>query len=300
MERGLVFALLAAVSIAASTVYIRKVVSQTGEAFTGAAITVFTGVLFFTASIFLSGGWSKLWSISGKAFILLAAAGILHFAAGRLLAYTSLRLIGANKASAFVATMPFYALILGVIFLNESITTYLILGVSGIVGGASLVSFERKSVSEGKQKGAFGTEVKGIVAALGAAACWGTSPILIKPAVEEIGSPAVAAFVSYIAAAIVMALLLSRRQHRQQMRQLRFAGALVPLVISGIVISFSQLLRFTALGYSPASMVTPLMSTAGFFIYLFSFFVNRDIEVFTPKVISGMVIIAIGTFFIFY
>lgn len=300
MEKGLIFALLAAVGFAVGTVYVRKASSQTGESFTGAAITVFAGIPFFAVAVFFSGEWSKLWSLSGRAFVLLAAAGIIHFVIGRLLAYNSFRLIGANKGSAFLATIPFYAVILGVLFLNEPITIYLISGVLCIAAGGALVSTERKSVSEQTQKGGSRVELKGILTALGAAFCWGITPVLIKPAVEEIGSPLVGAFVSYIAATIVIAFFLFRQQHRQQIFQLRSFVGLIPLLISGVFVSTGQLFNYSALGHSPASVVSPLVCTNILFVFLLSFLINRNIEVFTLKVISGMVAMVIGTFLIFY
>ena len=270
-----------------------------GESFTSVAVSVFIGIPFFAVSISFSGDWNKLWSISGQGFILLGIAGIIHFVAGRLLSYNSYRLIRANKASALLRTVPFYTLILGVIFLNESLTTWLILGVVCIFAGAVSVSAERKSVSGEGQTRFSKTEVKGILAALGGALFWGISPVLIKPAVVEIGSPSVAAFVSYVTASIIMACFLFRRQHRQQMTQLRISTSLMPLLIGGIFVSVAQLLRYASLSHSPASMVTSITSTSIFFVFLFSFLLNRDIEVFTRKVILGMVVMVAGTFLIF-
>ena len=135
MENGLVFAIFAAISFAANAVFIRKIASQTGETFTGAVISVFVGIPFFAVAVFVSGEeWSKLWSVSGQAIALLVGSGIIHFAAGRFLAYGSIRLIGANRASALLMTSPFYTLIFAAIFLHETITVYLVLGVLCIAG----------------------------------------------------------------------------------------------------------------------------------------------------------------------
>jgi drug/metabolite transporter (DMT)-like permease len=232
--------------------------------------------------------------------MLLGVAGIIHFVAGRLLAYNSYRLIGVNKATVLVRTSPLYTVILGFLFLSETLTIFLIFGVLCIFAGVVLVGTERKGVSQEEQRGDSGTEVKGIITALGGALCWGITPVLIKPAVEEIGSASVAAFVSYIAASIVMALFLFRRQHREQLVQPRFLTALIPIIIGGIFVSLAQLLNYAALIYSPASMVAPLISTNVLFILLLSFLFNRNIEVFTLKVILGMVAVALGAFLICY
>ena len=299
MEKGLIFALFAAVSFAGSVVLVRKAATRTGESFTATAISVFIGIPFFAVALFISGEWHKLWFVSGQAFILLGAAGIIHFIVGRLLSYNAYRLIGANKATPFIMTNPFYAVIFGVFFLNESLTVFLILGILCIFTGAALITTERKSVSEKRQGGFFNAEVKGILAALGGAICWGITPVLIKPAVGEIGSPLVGAFVAYVTASIVMAFFFFRRQHREQMVQLPLLAALIPLVIGGIFAATGQLFNYTALGYSPVSMVTPLLSIHVLFIFLFSFLLNRQIEVFTPRVISGMLVTAAGTFLLF-
>jgi len=299
MEKGLIFALFAAVSFAGNIVLVRKAATRTGESFTATAISVFIGIPFFAVALFISGEWHKLWFISGQAFILLGAAGIIHFIVGRLLSYNAYRLIGANKATPFTMTNPFYTLILGVLFLNESLTVFLILGILCIFTGAALITIERKSISEKRQGGFFSAEVKGILAALGGALCWGITPVLIKPAIGEIGSPLVGAFVAYVTASIVMAFFFFRRQHREQMVQLSLLAALIPLVIGGIFAATGQLFSYTALGYSPASMVTPLLSIHVLFTFLFSFLLNRQIEVFTPRVISGMVVTVAGTFLLF-
>jgi len=301
MEKGLVFAIFAAISFAANAVFIRKIASQTGESFTGAVISVFVGIPFFAVAVFVSGEeWSKLWSVSGQAIALLVGSGIIHFAAGRFLAYGSIRLIGANRASALLMTSPFYTLIFAAIFLHETITVYLILGVLCIAGGAALASIERKSVAGKKQGVIPGTEVKGILMALGAAFCWGISAILIKPAIEETGSPLTAAFIAYAAASVVMAFTFFSRKNRQQLIHLPVFSALIPLVVSAAIVALGQLFRYTALNYSPASMVQALLGTNILFIVLFSFLLNRKIEVFAPRVIVGMIATVIGTFLIFY
>jgi len=299
MGKGLIFALFGSFSFAVSAVIVRKMAARAGESFTAMVISVFIGIPFFAIALFFTGEWSKFLSVSVRAFILLGLAGIIHFIAGRLLSYNAYRLIGANKATPFIMINPFYTVIFGVLFLKESLTVNLVLGLLLIFAGAALITIERKSVSEERQRVFFSTEVKGILAALGGGLCWGTTPILIKSAVEEIGSPIVGAFIAYVIAAIVTAFLLFGKQQREQMFQLPFVAILVPLVISGIFTSTGQLFAYTALKYSPASLVAPLFSTQILVIFLLSFLLNRQIEVFTPKVILGMVATMAGTFLIF-
>lgn len=291
MEIGLVFALLSALCFGVGPVFLRRGVSQAGESFSAVLISAFIGIILFSFWLPFTGEWSKLWSLSLQGFILLGTAGIIHFVVGRLLYYSSVRLIGANKASPLIQTGSFYAVIFGILFLNESLTIFLIPGVLCIAAGATLVSV-------GKEVKIAKMQSKGILNGLGAALCWGISGVLIRSVIEEIGSPSAAAFVSYIVALPVVAGLLLRQEQRDQLTQLRRAS-LVPLVISGIFISIAQLLRYTALSYSPVSVVQPVIGTSVLFVFFLSFLINRNIEVFTRKVFAGIVATVVGIFLFF-
>ncbi|MBI4186814.1 MAG: EamA family transporter [Chloroflexi bacterium] len=301
MDKGLVFALLGAAAFAGSTVFIRRGVAWTGESFTAVAISIFLGVPFFAVATSIAGEWHKLWSISGQGFILLATAGIIHFIAGRLLGFNAYRLIGANKSTALLRSGPLYTVVVGVAFLNEPLTSSLIIGVLCISAGATLISTERKSIGEERQGGWLSRrEIRGLFSALGAAVFWGISPILIRIVAEDLNAPSVSALVSYVAASIVMAVFFIGRQYRNQLGQLRLPSAIAWLVIGGALVSVAHFFNYSALGHSPASIVAPIMSTSVLFTFLFSFLLNRDIELFTVKVIIGMLATIVGTFFLFY
>jgi drug/metabolite transporter (DMT)-like permease len=288
MDTGLILALIAAVSFAAGIVMVRKTAGEAGESFSVTAISVFIGIPFFAIAILISGEWSKLLNISWHALALLGSAGIIHFIIGRLLGYNSFRLIGANKATPFTMTNRFYTVLFSFLFLKETITLYIIFGVLCMFAGAALISTEKRSIAGKKEKSLSRSEVKGILAALGAALCWGITPVLIKPGVEEIGS-----------AAIVMGCLLLNRPRRKQLTQLPLKKSVLPMAIAGMFTATGQLLYYTALGQSPASVVTPLLSIQILFIFFFSLLINRKIEVFTPKVFLGMAATVAGTFLLF-
>jgi drug/metabolite transporter (DMT)-like permease len=299
MDTGLILALVAAVSFSAGIVLVRKTAGEAGESFSVTAISIFVGIPFFAIAIIISGEWSQLLTISWRALALLGSAGIIHFIIGRLLGYNSFRLIGANRATIYTNTNRFYAVLFSVLFLKESITVFIVLGVLLMFAGAALITTEKKSTTEKKEKRLSRNEVKGILLALGAALCWGITPVLIKPGVEEIGSSSAGAFVSYCTAAIVMGLLLLNGPRRKQLTQLPLKKSMLPMAIAGAFTAGGQLLYYTALGQSPASVVTPLLSIQILFIFFFSFLINRKIELFTPKVFIGMAATVAGTFLLF-
>ena len=298
MDTGLVLALISSVGFAAGIVLVRKTAGEAGESFSVTAVSIFIGVPFFAIAIFASGEWTKLQTISWQALAMLAAAGIIHFIFGRLLGYNAFRLIGANRATVYTMTNRFYTVLFSVLFLGEPLTVYVIFGVLLMFAGAALITTEKNNSVEGKRK-LSRNEVKGILLALGAALCWGITPVQIKPGVEELGSSVAGAFVSYVTAAIVMVFLLIDRPRRQQLMQLPVKKSILPMAISGIFTATGQLLYYTSLSLSPASVVTPLLSIQSIFILLFSFFINRRMELFTPKVFIGMALTLAGTVLLF-
>ncbi len=291
MEIGLIFALLSALSFAFANVFVRRGTFQAGEAFTASLLSIFVGVPLFSLAVFLAADWDKLWSLSWQGFALLGAAGITHFVLGRLLMYSCFRLIGVNRGSTISRTQMLYAVFLGIVLLQEPLTFFLALGVLCIAGGVTLVSLEK------------GREVRkiyarGILAGLGGAFFWGTSGVLIKSALDEIGSPYAAALISYTAASLVMAGLLFGKSRREQLTNLS-RQSLIFLVTGGIFTAVAQLFRYLALSYSPVSVVNPLIGTAVLFTFFLSFVINRQIEVFTWKIFTGIVATVVGTFLLF-
>ncbi len=292
MEKGIIFAFLAAIVFSAGIVLFKKGASQTGEALSGTMVCTFTGGILFLLLLLPTGDWSKLWALSWQGFVSLALAGIIHFAVSRLLYFKSIQLIGANKASTISKTTILWTVAVGVIFLREPLTIFLALGALCLTTGAILAGVERQSeVSR--------IHTKGVLAALGAALLWAIAAGLVKPALAEIGSPLAATFISYIAASLVMTGFLPSARRRKQLTQLTRPSLFV-LVISGLCIGIAQLFRYLSFNYLPISVSQPLIGTDTIFTLFFSFLINRNIEVFNWKVITGMVITVIGAFFIVY
>jgi drug/metabolite transporter (DMT)-like permease len=299
MDIGLILALVSSMSFAIGVVLVRKAAGEAGESFSVTALSIFTGLILFTIAIFVSGDWTKLQAMSWRAPTFLVIVGIIHFIIGRLLGYESFRLIGANRATPFNQTCPLYTLVLSLIFLKETVNAYIIFGILCILAGVFLISREKRDIIDRLQKDRTSQVVKGILLALGAALCWGISPILIKPSIEEIGSSADGAFISHAAAAIIIGLLLINKAQRRKIKKLSLKKNILPMVLAGLFTAGGQFLYFSALGESPANVVTPLLSIQVVFIFFLSWLINRKIEIFTPRIIFGMVVTVAGTFLLF-
>jgi len=299
MEQGLFLALISALSFSTGIVIVRKASAAAGESFSVTVISIFVGIPFFALAVTIAGDWDKILAVSWQSLALLGAAGIIHFIFGRLLGYSAYRIIGANKATPFIMTNRFYTILFSFLFLGESITGYIIAGVLAMFLGAALTSWEEKSITEKIARRGLSADMKGILLALAAALCWGTTPVLIKPGVEQIGSSIAGAFISYCAAAVVMLLILMRKPLREQVTRQPLVKSLAPMALAALFSSTGQLLYYTALGMNPASVVTPLLSIQGIFIFFLSWLINRKAEIFSWKVVLGMAATLAGTFLLF-
>jgi len=294
---GSVLALLAGFSFAASNVFIRRGVYRSGESFSPTPVSAFLGTVVFVIPVLVLGEGKAILSLSWVAASSLAAAGVLHFLMGRYLAYTSFRLIGANRGTPIVTGYTLVGVLLGVFFLNEPVTIPLIIGLVLIIGGITLISTGGSS-SALKQGTSTGSVIRGISSALGAALCWGASPALVKIGLREVGSPWLAIFISYFAASLVAGGLLLSPGNYRKVRRLNSAS-LVPIIMGALATSAAQILRYFALDFSLISVVTPILGTQALFVFPLSFLVNRKLETFNALIIIGAIAVVAGVFSIF-
>ncbi len=295
---GLVIASFSGLFHCLSSIFVRRGVYRSGESFSPLPISNFAGLVLFGLTILISGQAGQLASLPWQGVSYLAGAGILHFVIGRSLAYTGLRLIGANRTNPVVTSNILVSASVGIFFLGEPVTVYLIPALLLIFGGIILIG--RTGSSDLGEKGmSKGTLARGLLASLGAALCWGISPVLVKIGLESVSDPILASFISYTAASIVVGTLLLHPKNSEKLRRLD-RGSLIPITTGAAFNSAGHLFRYIALTYSPVSLVAPLLnSISGLLIFPLSFLMNRKIEVFDLGVIAGAIAVLAGVLLIF-
>ena len=295
---GPLLALSSGFSFTLSNIFVRRGVYRTGESYSPVVISLTVGTAIFGLWLLVSGEAGRLLSLSWLGVISLAGAGIIHLVIGRFFAATGLRLIGANRAVPIQTCFIIIAALLGVLFFGEPLTVSLVLALLLVMGGIILISTTGKSEAE-KLRMSKAALPRGILAALAAAFCWGVAPILVKIGLNEVNSPVLATFISGVSAAIVIGISLFYPGNSEKLRRLTRAS-LLPFFVAGIAISAATILRYIALDYSPVSIVVPLTGTNTLFIFPLSFLINRQIEVFNLRIITGALAMVIGVFLIFW
>jgi len=294
---GLVLALLAGFFLAASFVFLRRGVHLSGEISSTIPVFAFVGLLFFGIPVAISGDIAGITSMSWLAAGSLAGAGVVHFIFGRILGFTSVRLIGANRAVPIYTTNVIIAVLLGVLLLGESLTVPLLVAVVLVFAGITLISVKGDA---GKKQAAVGESLaKGVLTGLGAALCWGISPLLVKIGLGELDSPLLAAFVSYAASSILIGIWLIAPRNFEKLRRVD-RSSLAPVIIAAVSMASAHLLRYYALSYSDLVITQPLFSTQGLFVFPLSFLINRELEAFSMRVVFGALAVVTGVFLIFW
>ena len=285
--------MLSSLGLALALVVTRRAVFRTGESYSPVVISSFLALVVFASVLLIRRETDGLLSLSWVGLTALAGAGIMHFIIGRWAAFASTRLIGANRSSPIVSSNTLIASILGVVFFGEIMTVPLVIAILVVVAGVVLIS------TTGKSEGASGQRVltRGILIALGGALAWSLSPILVKIGLNEV-NPVQSIFVSFAASSVVIGASLFHPNNARKVFRLDRVSLFL-IIISAILTSTAQLLKYAALDHSPVSVVVPLVATHTLLVLIVSFVINKKIEVFHPRVIVGALAIVACVFLIF-
>jgi drug/metabolite transporter (DMT)-like permease len=292
MDSGPLFAILTAICFAVPQVLVRRATYQSGESFSALAVTLLVGTPIFVVLVSGFGEWHDFLTFTPAQYALLGAAGLVHLIIARFLFFTSTRLIGANPTAAITRTAVIFSVVFGVVFLGESITGLQVAAALLIMFGAIMTTTEFS-------RSAFRISTRGLLMSLGTALCSAGSATLIRPVMAETDAIYAATFTMYLSAfVILMVILIASGEYRQ--RVLRQDGRTGLMLSAGAVfLVLAHLFRFSALQRSPVSIVQPLIATIVLFVLLFSWLLNRRIDVFNWRVIAGIAMVLTGVYLIY-
>ena len=138
---GVFLALAAALVWGIGNVWVR-IALQDMRPTTGAVFSLFIGLLLlFPLALVLH--WDAVTGISAGVMLTIFFYGMANFLLGRYLNYSSISRIGLNKSVPIVASSPLFALVLAVVFLDESVNAPIILGTLTVMGGILLIVTDR-------------------------------------------------------------------------------------------------------------------------------------------------------------
>ena len=292
MEIGPLFAILTAAFFAITQILIRRATYQSEESFTPVAVSMLVGTPIFVVLVSISGEWKDFVSFTWQQYLLLGAAGMLHLIIARFLFFNSTRIIGANPTAAITRASVIFSVIFGVVLLGEKVTALQVVAAVMIMFGAVLTTTEisRRSLK---------ISTSGLLMSLGTALCSSGSATLIRPVMEVTESIYAPTFIMYLFAFVILLGILIFRPRRRNYVMNQDAKSWLMLSVSAVVLVVAHLFRFTALQHSPVSIVQPLVATIVIFVLLFSWIINRRIDIFNWQVIAGIILVLAGVFLIY-
>lgn len=299
-------ALLSAATFGLNTAIARRGVLN-GSVLQALAVTVPLGFVIF-AAIIVAGGrgaFSEFGAFSLEGYVLLVAAGILHFIWSRYCTYRATKAMGGNLAGPVQQLGLVITLGLAIAVLDERLTPIKALGIVLVFIGPIMMLGGRRKETAAIGKPAFLPDYRegylfAILSTLGAS----VSPVLIRFAMPEnasIWSGIAAGTISYVAAMFALGIILilpGRAMHVGQMSR----STAVLFTASGVAVSISQLFRYMALAIAPVTVVTPIQRTAIVFRMGFARFINPEHEVFTARMmiatalsLAGALLLSLST-----
>ena len=298
-------ALMSALTFAMNNASARRGV-LTGSVLQALAISVPFGVPFLFLATLLFGGYAALTDFSFNSLLWFSAAGIVHFVMGRYCNYRSTKAIGANLVGPLQDLNIIYSMGMAVFILDEKITVLKVIGFCLVMFGPLMTLREGSKAqkatkvpgSEDKKKSPSRftpVYAEGYFFALLSGLCYGTSPILIRQGMHnsDMGASIAGSFVSYSAATIVVLLLLIVPGNWRNVRTMQPVAAKW-FAIAGLFVAISQMLRYMALAVAPVTVVAPIGRLSSVFRIYFSWILNREHEVFSPRVIVGTFVSLLG------
>jgi len=299
---GVVYAALGAFTFALNNVTMRRGV-VTGSVLQGMALTVPFGGLTFLVITIVFGELGQLAMFPAAAVAWLAGQGVVHFVFGRYCNYKSNQLMGVNLAAPVVQLQVSVAMLLAVATLHEKFTVLQAFGTVLMLGGSFVTQHNanngRKAPTSSKPRPEplFRPHVvSGYLFALGAAICYGASPLMAREAflhAPGLGT-APGGCLAYAAATLFFSLfMLTPGSWRDIMGTSR--ENLRWFLSAAVLVAISQAFVYASLAVAPLMVVTPILQLSLVFRLMLSQAINRDYEVMNLAVISGAFTAVLGS-----
>lgn len=318
---GILYVAISNISFAINTVSARRGMLS-GSAWQGVYLSVLIGTPIFLISALVSAQIFHWAEIGPFKYGILGLAGVLHFLFGRYCNYRTLGILGANRANPIVQSNALFSVALAIPLLGESVTPLMWGGIALLMLAPSFSSpNRRKTVSTVAQETRAtsqgnGTEhsrndkpssyasavdelstpkiIEGYFFGILNSIAWGASSLLIRYGLQDSdGLGVLGALIAYSAASLVLLpTLLNRTLRRDLWNMDRTAGKW--FLSSTITVSMAQLFRFMALSVAPVVIVVPLLRAGGVLVVPMSYFINRKIESFEPRVLIAIALSLAG------
>ena len=211
------------------------------------------------------------------------AAGMVAPGITQVLFTRAIGLIGPSRTTIVVGTSPVLSAAIAVAFLSEPLRLALVAGTLLVVGGGTMLAWERG--------GPRGLLTLGALLAGAGAVLFAIRDNFVRWAERGSEVPGVVAAACSLATASVVigALVLARGSG-----VLRVRAAAVPFLLSGAIYGLAYALLLTGFDHGRVTVVAPLYGTESLWAVLFSVVVLRRVERVGARLVAASVLVVAG------
>lgn len=292
LQTGMAYALLAGTLWGIGPLLLKRALKYTNVS-TATLTEQYISVLLLGVLAVYHGELVQL-DVGSRAFWSFFLAGAIGASFGKIFYYKGIDRVGASKSTSVKNSSPILTTILAVIFLDENMTLFTVLGVVLIVAGVIALTKIEKG-AEGSPK-----RLKYFFYPILAAICFGINPIFKKIGINAASLPILGAFVTQATALIVM-LTLGRLLAVKPKWEPIPLKALVLVTLSSVTEALGSLFTFFALIHAPAVLVSPMWRISPLVTFALVHFTLRGIEVVTPRdglaagfIVAGVFVLSQG------
>ena len=280
------FALLSAFLIGLNTIVIKKSLNRASTFSVAIMLTTVGTIFFWTIILFMYPDANS--GVNIKACLYFTIAGL--FAPGllRLVFFMGIERVGVSIASSIMATIPAFAAVIAVFFLNEKLSSVLAFGIILIVVG--IILFEQDKNANKSKEGYRGKDIALLL--LGAVA--GAVAITFrKMGLHLWNFPALGVALGFTSALTTYLIILvcSPKLRNEFAIQL---SDLPIFVAGGLSLSFGWFSIFYALSHGPVVVVAPLNALHPLVVMTLSTIFLKDSERITGLKILGCISVLVG------
>jgi len=262
--------LIAALCFGLNAVLVRKALRHTTPATATISVAAVQTLILSTLLVF------DLPAFNLEAVVYFIVAGFLAAILGRTFNYMSIEKLGVPVSTSLVGTNPLWAMILGVVFLGETVTLSTISGSILVVVGVALTSGWGKDSN---------LNLRDMGIPLASAFFYAASSAVRKIGLnilpESVLGAVVGAMTGLIAYPILMRLM-------GRTNEFKFSRESAPFLIAGgITTSIAWISMFMATQQGPVGVVSAIIGANPLFGLVLSVVLLKDTESITPQVIIG-------------
>lgn len=228
--------------------------------------------------------------LTPAAFAVFVVSGLLGSGLGRFLLSSVIHLVGAGVAHSVKSASPVVAAVFSVLFLGETLTAALAVGILVVVAGLVLLT---RATSEDDGRRTAGISTTAAVSVL--VVCWfGVTPVVRKYGLSVLDAPLLPALATNFFVGMLVGLAIALYRNPGQLSVALRSDSRRYLVLTGLCWTVAITAYFAALGLADAVVVVPIFNASPLFTVALGIFFLGERQASRKTTVVGALVTVCG------